>query len=150
MQQRYLASALLKLLCAKASIRAGFQIQQQHTPPLSQLLVAFYGSSTLWEFKRKAEGRKRTARHSFSDELLLNHPMDENYNLLPHGVHFQDAIFPDTQENRRMLSSLFQFSNWYPGQQLVTSPVTGRAMKTTGASATHKVLAKYRILCCRS
>ncbi|KAI5934788.1 Coiled-coil domain-containing protein 3, partial [Manis javanica] len=26
--------------------------------------------------------------------------MDENYNLLPHGVNFQDAIFPDTQENR--------------------------------------------------
>ncbi|MXQ99684.1 hypothetical protein E5288_WYG002944 [Bos mutus] len=24
--------------------------------------------------------------------------MDENYNLLPHGVNFQDAIFPDTQE----------------------------------------------------
>ncbi|KAI5618034.1 coiled-coil domain-containing protein 3 precursor [Silurus asotus] len=37
--------------------------------------------------------------------------MDENYNLLPHGVNYQDAIFPDTQENRRMFSSLFQFSN---------------------------------------
>ncbi|XP_073085408.1 serine/threonine-protein kinase TAO1-like isoform X2 [Manis javanica] len=48
--------------------------------------------------------------------------MDENYNLLPHGVNFQDAIFPDTQENRRMFSSLFQFSNCSQGQQLVTFP----------------------------
>uniref|UniRef100_A0A5F4VRM9 Coiled-coil domain containing 3 n=1 Tax=Callithrix jacchus TaxID=9483 RepID=A0A5F4VRM9_CALJA len=46
--------------------------------------------------------------------------MDENYNLLPHGVSFQDAIFQDTQENRRMFSSLFQFSNYSQGQQLVT------------------------------
>ncbi|XP_013376926.1 PREDICTED: coiled-coil domain-containing protein 3 [Chinchilla lanigera] len=46
--------------------------------------------------------------------------MDENYNLLPHGVNFQDAIFPDTQENRRMFSSLFQFANCSHGQQLVT------------------------------
>ncbi|XP_077614626.1 coiled-coil domain-containing protein 3 [Crocuta crocuta] len=46
--------------------------------------------------------------------------MDENYNLLPHGVNFQDAIFPDTQENRRMFSSLFQFSNCSQGQQLAT------------------------------
>ncbi|XP_036375571.1 coiled-coil domain-containing protein 3-like [Megalops cyprinoides] len=37
--------------------------------------------------------------------------MDENYSILPHGVNFQDAIFPDTQENRRVFSSLFQFSN---------------------------------------
>ncbi|KAG2460333.1 coiled-coil domain-containing protein 3a [Polypterus senegalus] len=37
--------------------------------------------------------------------------MDENYNILPHGVNFQDAIFPDTPENRRTFSSLFQFSN---------------------------------------
>lgn len=44
--------------------------------------------------------------------------MDENYNLLPHGVNFQDAIFPDTQENRRMFSSLFQFANCSQGQQL--------------------------------
>ncbi|KAM3832534.1 coiled-coil domain-containing protein 3 [Vipera latastei] len=41
--------------------------------------------------------------------------MDENYNLLPHGVNFQDAIFPDTQENRRIFSSLFQFSNCSQG-----------------------------------
>ncbi|KAK7823896.1 hypothetical protein U0070_020567 [Myodes glareolus] len=47
--------------------------------------------------------------------------MDENYNLLPHGVNFQDAIFPDTQENRRMFSSLFQFANCSQGQQLMTS-----------------------------
>ncbi|XP_007524697.2 coiled-coil domain-containing protein 3 [Erinaceus europaeus] len=46
--------------------------------------------------------------------------MDENYNLLPHGVNFQDAIFPDTQENRRMFSSLFQFSNCSQEQQLAT------------------------------
>ncbi|XP_055152598.1 coiled-coil domain-containing protein 3 isoform X2 [Symphalangus syndactylus] len=46
--------------------------------------------------------------------------MDENYNLFPHGVNFQDAIFPDTQENRRMFSSLFQFSNCSQGQQLAT------------------------------
>lgn len=43
--------------------------------------------------------------------------LDENYNLLPHGVNFQDAIFADTQENRRMFSSLFQFSNCSHDQQ---------------------------------
>ncbi|XP_028809540.1 coiled-coil domain-containing protein 3a [Denticeps clupeoides] len=37
--------------------------------------------------------------------------MNENFNILPHGVNFQDAIFPDTPENRRTFSSLFQFSN---------------------------------------
>ncbi|XP_018106375.1 coiled-coil domain containing 3 L homeolog isoform X1 [Xenopus laevis] len=42
--------------------------------------------------------------------------MDENYNLIPHGVNFQDAIFADTLENRRMFSSLFQFSNCSHGQ----------------------------------
>ncbi|KAH0616430.1 hypothetical protein JD844_027518 [Phrynosoma platyrhinos] len=46
--------------------------------------------------------------------------MDENYNLLPHGVNFQDAIFPDTQENRRMFSSLFQFSNCTQGQHAIS------------------------------
>ncbi|XP_008846753.1 coiled-coil domain-containing protein 3 isoform X2 [Nannospalax galili] len=46
--------------------------------------------------------------------------MDENYNLLPHGVNFQDAVFPDTQENRRLFSSLFQFANCSQGQHLVT------------------------------
>ncbi|XP_023654802.1 coiled-coil domain-containing protein 3a isoform X1 [Paramormyrops kingsleyae] len=46
--------------------------------------------------------------------------MDENYNILPHGVNFQDAIFPDTQENRRIFSSLFQFSNCSHGQPLQT------------------------------
>ena len=44
--------------------------------------------------------------------------MDENYNLLPHGVNFQDAIFPDTSENRRTFSSLFQFSNCTHGQPM--------------------------------
>ncbi|XP_056603405.1 coiled-coil domain-containing protein 3a isoform X2 [Triplophysa dalaica] len=42
--------------------------------------------------------------------------MDENYNILPHGVNFQDAIFPDTLENKRLFSSLFQFSNCSAGQ----------------------------------
>ncbi|XP_024913924.1 coiled-coil domain-containing protein 3a [Cynoglossus semilaevis] len=37
--------------------------------------------------------------------------MDENYNILPHSINFQDAIFPDTAENRRTFSGLFQFSN---------------------------------------
>lgn len=46
--------------------------------------------------------------------------MDDNYNILPHGVNFQDAIFPDTTENRRMFSSLFQFSNCTKGQHLQT------------------------------
>ncbi|KAG8440016.1 hypothetical protein GDO86_005982 [Hymenochirus boettgeri] len=41
--------------------------------------------------------------------------MDESYNLIPHGVNFQDAIFADTLENRRMFSSLFQFSNCSQG-----------------------------------
>ncbi|KAM6984741.1 coiled-coil domain-containing protein 3a [Aplochiton taeniatus] len=44
--------------------------------------------------------------------------MDENYNLLPHGVNFQDAIFPDTSDNRGTFSSLFQFSNCTHGQPL--------------------------------
>ncbi|XP_041934758.1 coiled-coil domain-containing protein 3a isoform X1 [Alosa sapidissima] len=44
--------------------------------------------------------------------------MDENYNLLPHGVNFQDAIFPDTPENRRTFSSLFQFSNCTHGHPM--------------------------------
>ncbi|KAJ8370486.1 hypothetical protein SKAU_G00105140 [Synaphobranchus kaupii] len=37
--------------------------------------------------------------------------MDENYNIIPHGVNFQDPIFPDTPENHRMFASLFQFAN---------------------------------------
>lgn len=41
--------------------------------------------------------------------------MDENYNIVPHGVNFQDPIFPDTAEMHRMFSSLFQFSNCTPG-----------------------------------
>ncbi|XP_041833762.1 coiled-coil domain-containing protein 3a isoform X2 [Melanotaenia boesemani] len=43
--------------------------------------------------------------------------MDENYSILPHSVNFQDAIFPDTPENRRTFSSLFQFSNCTQGSQ---------------------------------
>lgn len=44
--------------------------------------------------------------------------MDENYNIIPHGVNFQDAIFPDTPENHRMFASLFQFSNCTAGTQV--------------------------------
>ncbi|CAG5982704.1 unnamed protein product [Menidia menidia] len=40
--------------------------------------------------------------------------MDENYNIVPHGVNFQDAIFLDTPENHRTFASLFQFSNCTP------------------------------------
>lgn len=44
--------------------------------------------------------------------------MDENYNIVPHGVNFQDPIFPDTAEVHRMFASLFQFSNCTPGTQV--------------------------------
>ncbi|XP_058480038.1 coiled-coil domain-containing protein 3a [Solea solea] len=43
--------------------------------------------------------------------------MDENYNILPHGINFQDAIFPDTAEHRSMFSNLFQYSNCTQGSQ---------------------------------
>ena len=46
--------------------------------------------------------------------------MDENYNIVPHGVNFQDPIFPDTADNHRMFASLFQFSNCTPGTQVHT------------------------------
>ncbi|XP_018431608.1 PREDICTED: coiled-coil domain-containing protein 3-like [Nanorana parkeri] len=41
--------------------------------------------------------------------------MDENYNLLPHGVNFQDPIFTNTPENNRIFASIFQFSNCATG-----------------------------------
>lgn len=44
--------------------------------------------------------------------------MDENYNIVPHGVNFQDPIFPDTADNHRMFASLFQFANCTPGTQV--------------------------------
>lgn len=44
--------------------------------------------------------------------------MDENYSIIPHGVNFQDPIFPDTPENHRMFASLFQFSNCTAGTQV--------------------------------
>ncbi|XP_061689272.1 coiled-coil domain-containing protein 3 isoform X1 [Syngnathoides biaculeatus] len=44
--------------------------------------------------------------------------MDENYNMVPHGVNFQDAIFPDTADNHRTFASLFQFANCTPGTQV--------------------------------
>ncbi|XP_030634954.1 coiled-coil domain-containing protein 3a [Chanos chanos] len=53
--------------------------------------------------------QSHTVMENYSYIFFLR--MDENYNILPHGVNFQDAIFPDTLENRRMFSSLFQFSN---------------------------------------
>ncbi|XP_017305830.1 coiled-coil domain-containing protein 3 [Ictalurus punctatus] len=46
--------------------------------------------------------------------------MDENYNIIPHGVNFQDPIFIDTPENHRMFASLFQFSNCTAGTQVHT------------------------------
>ncbi|XP_036431457.1 coiled-coil domain-containing protein 3a [Colossoma macropomum] len=44
--------------------------------------------------------------------------MDEDYSILPHAINYQDAIFPDTPENRRIFSSLFQFSNCSSGHTL--------------------------------
>lgn len=46
--------------------------------------------------------------------------MDENYSILPHSVNFEDPIFPDTAENHRMFSSLFQFSSCTAGTQVHT------------------------------
>ncbi|KAM4615591.1 coiled-coil domain-containing protein 3a [Polymixia lowei] len=60
--------------------------------------------------------QSHTVMENYSYIFFLR--MDENYNLLPHGVNFQDAIFPDTAENRRTFSSLFQFSNCTHGQPL--------------------------------
>lgn len=51
---------------------------------------------------------------------FLSCRMDENYNIVPHGVNFQDPIFIDTAENHRMFASLFQFSNCTPGTQVHT------------------------------
>uniref|UniRef100_A0A4W5RKK0 Coiled-coil domain containing 3a n=1 Tax=Hucho hucho TaxID=62062 RepID=A0A4W5RKK0_9TELE len=62
--------------------------------------------------------QSHTVMENYSYIFFLR--MDENYNILPHGVNFQDAIFPDTLENRRMFSSLFQFSNCSHGQPLQT------------------------------
>lgn len=59
--------------------------------------------------------QSHTVMENYSYFFFLR--MDENYNLLPHGVNFQDAIFPDTAEIRRTFSSLFQFSNCTQGSQ---------------------------------
>ncbi|XP_020782313.1 coiled-coil domain-containing protein 3a [Boleophthalmus pectinirostris] len=59
--------------------------------------------------------QSHTVMENYSYFFFLR--MDENYNLLPHGVNFQDAIFMDTVENRRTFSSLFQFSNCSLAQQ---------------------------------
>lgn len=57
--------------------------------------------------------------------------MDENYNILPHGVNFQDAIFPDVPENHRMFSSLFQFSNCSSGTQVHSYSADWEAQEDT-------------------
>ncbi|KAM9705870.1 coiled-coil domain-containing protein 3a [Menidia menidia] len=57
--------------------------------------------------------QSHTVMENYSYFFFLR--MDENYSILPHGVNFQDAIFPDTAENRRTFSSLFQFSNCSQG-----------------------------------
>lgn len=57
--------------------------------------------------------------------------MDENYNILPHGVNFQDAIFPDVPENHRMFSSLFQFSNCSAGTQVHSYSADWEAQEDT-------------------
>lgn len=49
---------------------------------------------------------------------VLPHRMDENFNILPHGVNFQDPIFTDTADHHRMFASLFQFSNCTPDTQV--------------------------------
>ncbi|XP_072235201.1 coiled-coil domain-containing protein 3a [Leuresthes tenuis] len=59
--------------------------------------------------------QSHTVMENYSYFFFLR--MDENYSILPHGVNFQDAIFPDTGENRRTFSSLFQFSNCTQGNQ---------------------------------
>lgn len=74
--------------------------------------------SVLWLLIKVGTPHKVFLLHLLFPSFLTR--MDENYNLLPHGVNFQDAIFPDTQENRRMFSSLFQFSNCSQGQQMAT------------------------------
>ncbi|XP_015248300.1 coiled-coil domain-containing protein 3a [Cyprinodon tularosa] len=53
--------------------------------------------------------QSHTVMENYSYFFFLR--MDENYSILPHEVNFQDAVFPDTVENRRTFSSLFQFSN---------------------------------------
>ncbi|XP_068163549.1 coiled-coil domain-containing protein 3a [Antennarius striatus] len=59
--------------------------------------------------------QSHTVMENYSYFFFLR--MDENYNILPHGVNFQDAIFSDTSDNRRTFSSLFQFSNCSQGSQ---------------------------------
>nr|XP_040042934.1 coiled-coil domain-containing protein 3-like [Gasterosteus aculeatus aculeatus] len=62
--------------------------------------------------------------------------MDENYNILPHGINFQDAIFADTSDNRPTFSSLFQFSNSTQGSHSfhVFSPEWGTQEDTSISS----------------
>ncbi|XP_040060838.1 coiled-coil domain-containing protein 3 [Gasterosteus aculeatus] len=46
--------------------------------------------------------------------------MDDNYNIIPHGVNFQDPIFSDTAENHRTFASLFQYANCTSGTQVLS------------------------------
>ncbi|XP_066525480.1 coiled-coil domain-containing protein 3a [Hoplias malabaricus] len=57
--------------------------------------------------------QSHTVMENYSYIFFLR--MDEHYNILPHAINFQDAIFPDTPENRHVFSSLFQFSNCSSG-----------------------------------
>ncbi|KAG9280206.1 coiled-coil domain-containing protein 3 [Astyanax mexicanus] len=57
--------------------------------------------------------QSHTVMENYSYIFFLR--MDDDYNFLPHAINYQDAIFPDTQENRRIFSSLFQFSNCSSG-----------------------------------
>ncbi|XP_072530021.1 coiled-coil domain-containing protein 3a [Salminus brasiliensis] len=60
--------------------------------------------------------QSHTVMENYSYIFFLR--MDEDYNFLPHAINYQDAIFPDTQENHRIFSSLFQFSNCSSGHTL--------------------------------
>ncbi|CAL8385641.1 unnamed protein product [Boreogadus saida] len=64
--------------------------------------------------------QSHTVMENYSYIFFLR--MDENYNILPHGVNFQDAIFADTLENQRLFSSLFQFSNCSSGPAQLLRP----------------------------
>lgn len=94
-----------------------------HSEPIYALHVLLHFSLTFRPFSADTSTRSvnQNSKIGFG---FSGHPavgllcrMDENYNILPHGVNFQDAIFPDTSENRRTFSSLFQFSNCTQGSQ---------------------------------
>lgn len=82
--------------------------------PNQNLISSYYANSTC----NKGNG---VIQHIYQTlfNVFLCCRMDENYSLLPHGVNFQDAIFADTQDNWRLFSSLFQYSNCSQGQQVM-------------------------------